>query len=65
MGIANFTTYTAATDPNHLLGRQHEYTSKINWKGGSIEVFPNAAYTKTRETYVQAFTCPSPGRQLR
>jgi hypothetical protein len=58
MGIGNFTAYTAATDPNHLLGRQHEYTSKINWEGGSIEVFPNAAYAKGRETYVQAFTCP-------
>jgi hypothetical protein len=54
----SFTAYTAATDPNHLLGRQHEYTSKINCEGGSIEVFPNAAYAKARETYVQAFTCP-------
>ncbi|MCW2890748.1 MAG: hypothetical protein QOG28_2076 [Trebonia sp.] len=58
MGIGNITAYTGATDPNHLLGRQHEYTSKINWEGGSIEVFPNAAYAKARETYVQAFTCP-------
>jgi hypothetical protein len=58
MGIGSFTAYTAATDPNHLLGRQHEYTSKINWTGGSIEVFPNAAYAGARETYVQAFTCP-------
>jgi len=25
-------TYTAATDPNHLLGRQGEYTSKVAWQ---------------------------------
>ena len=24
-------TYTAVTDPNHLLGRQGEYTSKVAW----------------------------------
>lgn len=58
MDIGSFTAYTAVTDPNHLLGRQHEYTSKINWAGGSIEVFPSAAYANARETYVQAFTCP-------
>lgn len=58
MGIGSFTAYTAATDPNHLLGRQHEYTSKVNWSAGSIEVFPSAAYAKARETYIQAFTCP-------
>jgi hypothetical protein len=59
MDIGSFTAYTAATDPNHLLGRQHEYTSKVNWPGGSsIEVFPDAQYAKAREAYVQAFTCP-------
>lgn len=58
MEIGRFTAYTAATDPNHLLGRQHEYTSKINWTGGSIEVFPDIADAKAREAYVQAFTCP-------
>jgi hypothetical protein len=25
-------TYTAVTDPNHLLGRQGEYTSKVAWQ---------------------------------
>lgn len=58
MGIGNFTAYTAATDPNHLLGRQHEYTSKINWTGGSIEVFPDATDAQAREAYVKGFTCP-------
>ena len=25
-------TYTAVSDPNHLLGRQGEYTSKVAWQ---------------------------------
>lgn len=31
MKLRHVTAYTAATDPNHLLGRQGGYTSKINW----------------------------------
>jgi hypothetical protein len=58
MDIGNFTAYTAATDPNHLLGRQGGYTSKINWEGGSIEVFPDVADAQAREKYIQLFTCP-------
>jgi hypothetical protein len=56
MGIKDFTAYTATTDPNHLLGRQGEYTSKINWgqdRGNgdafsSVEVFPDAADARLR-----------------
>jgi len=48
-----YVAYTASTDPNHLLGRQNGYTSKINWgpdgNTGTIEVSP------IRPT-------PSPGR---
>jgi hypothetical protein len=58
MDIGSFTAYTAETDPNHLLGRQREYTSKINWSAGSIEVFSDAADAKARQAYVRAFTCP-------
>ena len=29
--IAEVTTYTAATDPNHLLGRPNQYTAKLSW----------------------------------
>jgi hypothetical protein len=66
MDIKDFTTYTATTDPNHLLGRQGEYTSKINWgqdRGNgdifsSIEVFPDAADAQLRYVYLRAFRPP-------
>jgi hypothetical protein len=29
--VGKLTVYTAASDPNHLLGRQGEYTSKVAW----------------------------------
>lgn len=47
MGVttdAGYVAYTAATDPDHLLGRQNGYTSKVNWGPngltGTIEGFP-------------------------
>lgn len=68
MRVPGVTVYTAATDPNHLLGRQDGYTSKVSWgsmaqdngdtqddPGGSIEVFPDAARAKARESYIQGF----------
>ena len=66
MGIKNSTVYTATTDPNHLLGRQGEYTSKVNWgqdKGNgdvfsSIEAFPDAADAQLRYAYLRAFRPP-------
>lgn len=66
MGIKNFTVYTATTDPNHLLGRQGEYTSKVIWgqdRGNgnvfsSIEVFPDAADARLRYAYLRAFRPP-------
>ncbi len=64
--MKNITVYTATTDPNHLLGRQGEYTSKVNWgqdRGNgnvfsSIEVFPDAADAQLRYTYLRAFRPP-------
>jgi hypothetical protein len=63
-----YVAYTATTDPNHLLGRQGEYTSKVNWgsdgtdqtaaTGGSIEVFADAADAQARLQYLQAFKPP-------
>jgi hypothetical protein len=56
-----YVAYTADTDPNHLLGRQGGYTSKINWGGdqdSSIEVFPDRTDAQARESYVQGFRCP-------
>ena len=66
MGMKRITVYTAVTDPNHLLARQGEYTSKINWgqdRGNgnvfsSIEVFPDAADAQLRYTYLRAFRPP-------
>lgn len=49
------------TGPNHLLGRNNEYTSKVNWSAGSIEVFPaarDARDAQAREAYIKSFTCP-------
>lgn len=55
MNLRHVTAYTAATDLNHLLGRQGGYTSKINWPNGSIEVFSTQAEAKKRKTYLLAF----------
>ena len=56
MNLPDVTAYTAATDPNHLLGRQGGYTSKINWPDGSIEVFSTPADAQKRDTYLQALS---------
>lgn len=55
MNLHHVTAYTAATDPNHLLGRQGGYTSKINWPNGTIEVFSARAEAQRRKTYLLAF----------
>ena len=31
VAITHLVIYTAATDPNHLMGRQGGYTSKVAW----------------------------------
>jgi hypothetical protein len=67
MKIEGIVRYTALTDPNHLLGRQAEYTSKASWGryahdtasgGGSIEVFPTVANAQARFAYLKAFQPP-------
>jgi hypothetical protein len=66
IGVKNITVYNATTDPNHLLGRQGEYTSKVNWgqdRGNgnvfsSMAVFPDAADAQLRYTYLRAFRPP-------
>ncbi|MFB5192701.1 hypothetical protein [Alicyclobacillus fastidiosus] len=68
--------YTASNDPNHLLGRPGEYTSKVNFidtrvkeavsggieisNGGSIEVFPNTTSAKKRYTYISSIAQSAP-----
>jgi hypothetical protein len=66
--IKGYVNYSAASDPNHLLGRPWYYVSKLNFHdsrvprekdfavsgGGSIETFLNAADARRRLKYVQA-----------
>lgn len=61
------TVYTAATDPNHLLGRPGGYTSKADFadsrakpeiddevqNGGSVEVFDDPAKAEERSKFIQ------------
>jgi hypothetical protein len=62
MGVKSLTVYTAVTDPNHLLGRQGEYTSKVEWTVGDedsgIEVFGGASDARLRYIYLRAFRPP-------
>ena len=62
MGIENITVYTAVTDPNHLLGRQGEYTSKVEWSAdgeiSGIEAFADAPDAQLRYAYLRAFRPP-------
>jgi hypothetical protein len=61
MKLHGVTAYNAKTDPNKLLGRQGEYTSKVNWGPGrnnSIEVFKTNADLMSRANYVSGFKCP-------
>lgn len=67
--IGDALTYTAANDPNSLLGRPNGYTSKTAFydtglpqqnpspfdvsDGGSVELFANNAGAQARMTYIQ------------
>jgi len=69
MSIGTITNYTAATDPNHLLGRPNGYKSKTAFidktisnspgtatsvtRGGSVEFFANHAGAVRRERYIE------------
>jgi hypothetical protein len=68
--IADPVSFTDASDPNSLLGRQHQYIAKIAWRdptiaaqgeagvdnGGSIEVFLTAADLQARYDYIDAIS---------
>jgi hypothetical protein len=66
LGKVSASAYDAKTDPNGLLGRQGQYTSKVNWgsigttddaeQRSSIEVFPNAGDAQARLDYVKGFS---------
>jgi hypothetical protein len=74
MHLTKVTVYDAKTDPNHLLGRQGGYTSKIageGWDknspsaGVSIEVFPTNAALITRADTLKRVRRDGPGRRIR
>jgi len=66
--ISSIIDYTDKTDPNGLLGRPGEYTSKVNWAdtrveqydvdedplGGTIEVFSSKNDMGSRKQYLEA-----------
>lgn len=51
---------TAENDKNKLLGRPNQYTSKVNFKNGSIEVFNNSDDLKARQDYINDIGKKSP-----
>lgn len=66
--ITGLVVYDAKTDPNSLMGRQGEYTSKVEWPpkpGGdmqsafdSIEAFSSLEDAQARLDYLKAFRAP-------
>jgi hypothetical protein len=65
--VTHTVVYTAASDPNHLLGRPNGYTSKASWAdsrlgnavalsavahGGSVEVYSSAGGAQARAKYI-------------
>lgn len=74
--VGELVVYDATNDPNTLLGRPHQYTSKVNFlltsidrqtqdsieidDGGSVEVFANSDDAAARFKYLDAITASSP-----
>jgi hypothetical protein len=52
LSIENVEVTTADNDKNELLGRPNQYTSKINFTNGSIEVFNNKTDATNRKEYI-------------
>ena len=66
LSIADIVVYDESTDPNKLLGRPNQYTSKVNFSStsddknsSSIEVFANEDDALARYNYVVAITSSS------
>ncbi len=69
VAVGEVQVYTADSDPNSLLGRPHQYVTKVNWHdtriaaknfdidgGGSIETFSVTADLASRVVYVSGIT---------
>lgn len=54
LAIENVEVTTAENDKNELLGRPNQYTSKINFDNGSIEVFENKKDAEARKEYIDS-----------
>lgn len=68
--IGNEIVYTEETDPNDLLGRPNQYTSKVNFAddraeqydvdedpaGGTVEVFESSKDAKDRHDYIETIS---------
>lgn len=54
LAIDNLEVTTAENDKNELLGRPNQYTSKINFTNGSIEVFNNKEDATNRKEYIDS-----------
>ncbi|APF24268.1 hypothetical protein [Clostridium butyricum] len=52
LAIENVEVTTAENDKNELLGRPNQYTSKINFTNGSIEVFEKKEDAINRKDYI-------------
>ncbi len=52
LDIENVEVTTAENDQNKLMGRPNQYTSKINFTNGTIEVFANKEDAKNRKEYI-------------
>src|SRR6266542_488796 len=61
--VSDVRVFTAADDPNKLLGRPNQYIGKVSWKDlrepdddATIEVFPDTATLKARTTYTETIS---------
>lgn len=52
LAIDNVEVTTEENDENKLMGRPNQYTSKINFDNGSIEVFANKEDATNRKEYI-------------
>lgn len=54
LSIENVEVTTKENDKNQLMGRPNQYTSKINFDNGSIEVFENKDDAQKRKDYIDS-----------
>lgn len=60
LAVDELIVYTEETDENELLGRPSQYTSKVNFTNGSVEVFNNNKDAVSRQEYINSIGESSP-----